>query len=430
MESPSVIKEDFLHYVWKTKQFNLNDLRLVDGRPLSIVKYGHHNHNAGPDFSEGAIKIEDIQWIGNIEIHVQSSQWMAHRHQEDPAYDNVILHVVLEDDAPVKRADGTLIPTLELKNLIYPTLYKNYAQLISSSGWIPCEKMIHKVDPMRKSLWFNKIGIERLERKTGEIEALLKRVNNDWEQLCFVILSRYMGAKVNTLPMELMALRCDLKILAKNRDNLQSIESILYGIAGLLSSEFADEYPSRLKSEFSFYQKKYHLKSINPVAWKFSKMRPSNFPTIRIAQLAHIIHRNHFLLRAFIDARDINQLKALLQCEASEYWDDHYRFDSQSRFQKKKVSNSWIEMLIINVVAPVIFIYGNHIGDQEVKEKAISFLEAITSEKNNITRHWSALGFRCKNALQSQGAIRLKQVYCSNTRCLECNIGNELIKSN
>ncbi|NNF34399.1 MAG: DUF2851 family protein [Saprospiraceae bacterium] len=428
MESPSIIREDFLHYVWKTKQFDLSRMVLVDGRNIKILRFGNHNHDAGPDFSEGLIEIDGIRWAGNIEIHVQSSQWKAHGHQKDPAYDNVILHVVLEDDAPVKRADGTLIPTLELKDLIIPTLFKNYARLMSSSGWIPCENMIQKVDPYKVSLWLNKVGVERLERKTNEVENLLSRVNNDWERLSFIMISRYMGSKVNTFPMELMALQCDLKILAKNRNSVETIEAILFGISGLLNSSYEDEYPTKLKREFSFYKKKYNLKSINPVAWKFSKMRPSNFPTIRISQIANLIHKNHFLLRSFIDAEDIHQLKHILNCEASPYWDDHYRFDKSSKQLKKKLSNSWIEMLIINVVAPLLFIYGNHIGDQNIKDKAISFIESIPSEKNSIISKWKDLGIGCKNALQSQGSLRLKQVYCQDSRCLECSIGNDLIK--
>ena len=429
MESPSIIREDFLHYVWKTKQFDLSRMLLVDGRKVKILKFGNHNQDAGPDFSEGLIKIDGISWAGNIEIHVQSSQWKAHGHQNDPAYDNVILHVVLEDDKSVKRADGSLIPTLELKDLINPTLYKNYSRLMSSSGWIPCENMIQKVDPYKVSLWLNKVGIERLERKTNEVEALLSRVNNDWERLCFIMISRYMGSKVNTLPMELMALQCDPKILAKNRNSVETIEAILFGISGLLNSAYEDEYPNKLKQEFSFYKKKYNLKSINPVAWKFSKMRPSNFPTIRISQLADLIHRNPFMLRSFIDAEDIHQLKYILSCEASSYWDNHYRFDKTSKQLKKKLSNSWIEMLIINVVAPLMFIYGNHIGDQNIKDKAISFIESIPSEKNSIISKWKDLGIGCKNALQSQGGLRLKQIYCQDSRCLECSIGNDLIKT-
>lgn len=429
MESPSIIRENFLHYVWKTKQFDLSRMVLVDGRKVKILRFGNHNYDAGPDFSEGLIEIEGVRWAGNIEIHVHSSQWNSHGHQKDPAYDNVILHVVLEDDAPVKRADGTLIPTLEIKDLINPTLFMNYSRLMSAYGWIPCENMIQKVDPFKVSLWLNKVGIERLERKTGEVEELLSRVNYDWESLCFILISRYMGSKVNTLPMELMALQCDLKILAKNRDRIETIEAILFGISGLLNSTYEEEYPLKLKREFSFLKKKYNLKSINPVAWKFSKMRPSNFPTIRIAQLAHIIHKNHNLFRSFIDAEDIHQLKGLLSCEASHYWDNHYRFNKSSKQLKKKLSNSWIEMLIINVVAPLMFIYGNHIGDQNIKDKAISFIESIPPEKNTIINKWKDLGIGCNNALQSQGGLRLKQVYCQDSRCLECSIGNDLMKS-
>ncbi len=430
MDSPSIIKEDFLHYVWKTRQFKLTDLKLVDGRSCSILNFGNHNMDAGPDFSEGIIEIEGIQWAGNIEIHVVSSLWNQHGHQDDPAYDNVILHVVLDDDLPVKRKDGTLIPTLELNDLIHPTLFNNYARLLSSAGWIPCHNLIHKIDPGKASLWINKVGIERLERKTSEIEKILSQVNQDWEQLCFIMLSRYLGAKVNILPMELIARQCSNTILAKNRDNITTIESILFGLSGLLASEYDDEYPKILRKEFNFYKKKYNLKPINPVAWKFSKMRPSNFPTIRISQLAGIIYNNHNLFRSLVESDDSMQIRSYLNSAASEYWDNHYRFDKLSnRKYKKRLSNSWIDMLIINVITPLLFTYGNHIGDQDLKDRAISFLESIQAEKNSIINRWTELGINCNNALQSQGALRLKQVYCRNYRCLSCSIGNELIKT-
>ena len=230
--------------------------------------------------------------------------------------------------------------------------------------------------------------------------------------------------------MELLARQCKLKDLAKNRDGIKVIEAILFGLSGMLDSTYKDEYPIELKQEFSFYQRKYDLKPINPVAWKFSKMRPSNFPTIRIAQLADIIHKNHFLFRAFIEATEMEEINNLLQCQASSYWDNHYRFDKESpRNHPKKLSKTWIEMLVINVVSPLLFVYGNHIGNQDVKDKAVSFLEYIPPEKNSIINRWHELGIGCKNALQSQGAIRLKQVYCNNTRCMSCGIGNELIKS-
>ena len=430
MESPSIIKEDLLHYVWKTRQFDLSDLQLVDGRKLEILNFGHQNEDAGPDFSEATIIIDGIKWIGNVEMHTISSMWKRHNHHLDSAYDNVILHVVYEDDCPVIRKDGSIIPTLTLRDRINDSIHNNYSRLISSEGWVPCESMIHQVDSSRVSLWLNQTGISRLERKTGEINALLNQYNNDWEQICFILLCKYMGAKVNTLPMELMARQCDVKILSKNRDHLSGIEAILFGLSGMLQSPYKGEYPQKLITEFKFFQKKYNLNPINPVAWKFSRMRPSNFPTIRIAQIADMMTRSPFIFRRFIEAESIKEVVSLLNARASNYWDNHYRFDVESNIKKKQLSKSWIEMLIINVVAPLLFIYGKSTFNLDLCDKAISFMEDLPAEKNAIINKWQSLGVEVKNALQSQGSLQLKQEYCSSHQCLSCSIGNQLIKGN
>ena len=428
MESPSVIKEALIHYVWKTRQFDHNDLTLTDGRKLSIHDYGSQNSDAGPDFSNGKISIENIQWAGNIEMHSASSMWIKHGHGDDPAYNNVVLHVVYEDDLPVKRKEGSRIPTLELKGRINHKIKENYARLISGSTWIPCEKLIHQVDAFKVKLWIEKVAIERLERKTSHIYQLLEQCNDDWEQACFVLLSRYLGSRVNVLPMELMSKQCDVKILYKNSDNLNTIEAILFGISGLLNSPYKDEYPNTLKNEFEFYRRKYLLKNINPVSWKFARMRPFNFPTLRIAQLSSLLHNKRFLFRSFVEAEDTAAIKPLLQAKASEYWDTHYRFDEESKMQEKRLGNTMIDLIIINVIAPLIFVYGQYLSDEKLKEKALNFLEQVPAESNNITRKWVKLGLQNENALSSQSLIQLKQEYCDLKRCLECSIGNELIR--
>ena len=428
MDSPSIIMEAFLHYVWKTRQFDHHDLFLTDGRKLKIQDYGHHNHDAGPDFSNARITLDNILWAGNIEMHTVSSMWNKHKHNMDPAYDNVILHVVHENDMDIFRKSGDIIPTLELKNRINPKISSNYHKLLDDSNWIPCEKLIHNVDAFRIKLWLEKIAIERLERKTGTISELLDQTSNDWEQTCFVLLSRYLGAKVNVLPMELLAKNIDIKLLYKNSDNKRALEAILFGVSGLLNSSFKDDYPNLLKTEFEFYKKKYGLNTLNPVGWKFARMRPSNFPTLRIAQLAALLFNRRFLFRAFIEAQNIKDIYKLLGAKSYEYWDTHYRFDEESKMREKKLGNMSMNLIVINVIVPLMFVYGQHLSDESIKDKALKFLQDIPAELNSITKKWMSLEIPNENALYSQSLIQLKHEYCENKRCLECAIGNEIIR--
>ncbi len=429
MDSFSIVKEDLLQYVWRTKQLSLDELFTTDGEKVDIFHFGYLNSHAGPDFSQAKIKINDTLWVGNVEMHVLSSMWNTHGHNNDPAYDNVILHVVYEEDKEICRKDRSKIPCIELKDRILPKIKSNYGKLLQNDYWVPCEKLINLVPQEKIQFWWHHLLVDRLERKTNDIKDILAINRGDWEETTFVLISKYLGGKVNSLPMELLARSIPVTTLYKNRNNLLTVEALLFGQSGMIQSAFKDEYPSKLKKEYSFYQKKYSLQPINPVAWKFGKMRPANFPTIRIAQLADLLYQQEFLFRKIIEAHDGLTIKSIFAAEASFYWNNHYRFDKESKSRVKKLGDGFIDMLSINVVAPLLFTYGMMTGEEKYKNKALHLLQEIPPEKNNIISRWKSLSVTPKNAYDSQSLIQLKQQFCRHQKCLHCAIGNHIMKS-
>ena len=422
-------KEELLHYVWKTKRIDYNNLKTTDGRSLKIQSWGHHNHDSGPDFSHAVIAIDNMTWSGNVEMHVFSSQWRKHRHHLDKAYDNVILHVVYEHDDEVYRTSGNTIPTLELKSLIDEKLISRYLQLIQKESWIPCEKTIGSYPIEKAPLWLSSLLIQRLESKVASLKTIHDYTEGDWEQTTFILLSKYMGAKVNQQPMEMMARSLDVKTIYKNKDSLIAIEALLYGQAGLLKhTKPKDPYLVILKQQYELFQKKYNLTPIDPVAWKLSKLRPANFPHIRLSQLASILYNNNHFFSLLLSDIDIKSFQQLLKTTASEYWNTHYTFGKESSSKKKNIGNSFIEMLLINVVAPLSFYYGVSIDSNDYKNRAINLLESIKGEKNNIVKKWQDLGFPSTYASDTQALLQLKNEYCNNKKCLHCQIGDFLLK--
>ena len=427
MDSPSVIKEDLIQYVWKSKLFDINDLITTCGLKVSILNFGVHNHDSGPDFLNAKVMIDGILWAGNVEMHVTSSDWNAHKHSADLAYDNVILHVVYEHDTEILRKDNTRIPCIELKSRIPNKLKSNYLTLINNTSWIPCEGSIQKTSLSKHKLMYYNLLVERLERKTKEIKTILDQENNDWEQVSFILLSKYLGSRVNKLPMEMVARSIPFQILLKNINRPFILEAILIGQAGLLTSGFKDEYPKKLKKEYLFQKEKYNLKPINPIMWKMSRLRPANFPLIRLAQLSKIIETNGSLFRMLIDTKNVTRILELFNAIASEYWDTHYRIDVESKYKEKALGKSFAEMICINVVAPILFLYGKEMSDDRYISQSITLLEAIPPENNTIIKKWNSLGLLVENGFASQALIQLKNEYCNKFRCLSCRIGNEII---
>ena len=424
----NALNEDLIHYLWKTKRFIYTDLKSSNGVDIEIIQWGNHNHNSGPDFSNGKIKIADTLWAGNIEMHISSSDWDRHHHTIDPAYDNVILHVVWEHDKEVIDQNGKPIPTLVISDYVDQKLITRYAALMQNELRIPCEKLIGGLDLTRMNLWLHNVLIERLEAKTKYLSVLLVDTENDWNQVFFIAVSKYMGLKINAEPFEQLARSFDLNILWKIGNNLNQIEALLFGQAGMLQSSGGDEYYQSLKTEYHHLANKYKLQPISTVSWKFARMRPANFPTIRIAQLAALLFHHRYLFSKILEANDIKEISKILKVSTSDYWDDHYRFNTDSIYKAKPIGDNLIQIIIINVISPLLFLYGKQLGKEDYKEKSIAYLENTKSETNKITKLWKELGVKAKSAYFSQGLIQLKTQYCDQKQCMQCRVGDQLLR--
>ena len=423
------MREDFLHYLWRMKRLRLDQLQTTQGESIQILHFGRHNTHAGPDFTEARIKIADTLWVGNVEMHLKSSEWLAHRHQEDKAYDTVILHVVLEEDQIIFRNNGERIPCIELQKRIPPKISKNYQQLLHNVYWIPCQHHFAEVREMTKNLWLDRLLVERLEQKTLSIQERLQHNTNSWEDTFYQVLARNFGLKVNTDPFELLALQTPHKLYAKHKNNLFQIEALLFGQSGLLDEDFEDAYPNALKKEYLFLKGKYQLSPIKKESWRFLRMRPANFPTIRIAQFATLTFQSLHLFSKMLEVKTIKDIEELLTVEISEYWHTHYVFDKPSKKRIKTLGTNTIHLLVMNAIVPCLFLYGTQKDAEEYKDKALALLEELPAEKNAIISQWERLGMRPNSAYQTQALLQLKKEYCTKQRCLECAVGNRILAS-
>jgi len=416
------MREEFLYYLWENR---LTDkaLTTTEGESVEVVATGYRNTNSGPDFLEAKIQIGDKLWAGHVEIHVKSSDWNRHGHQTDKAYQNVILHVVYENDT-----QSNDIPTLELKGRFDETLFANYQRFISSKSWIPCEKSIAQVPVFTRLSWLDRMAVERLESKAETVTKILNANQFDWEDALYKLLMRYFGLKVNNEAFETLANILPFKTLLKHADNLLQLEAMLMGCAGFLEDDFTEDYPLLLKREFTVMKAKFNLLAMPAERWKFMRMRPSNFPTIRLAQMAQLIHKNGCLFSKIREAKNADEVKALFDVAASEYWETHYRFETASEVKPKHLGDATANILIINAVVPLLFCYGKLHKDESVCEIAMQFLEETETEDNAIIRHFTQCGIKAENAMQSQALLHLYNMYCKRKRCLECRIGNVLLK--
>ncbi|MEP7167979.1 MAG: DUF2851 family protein [Bacteroidota bacterium] len=420
------MKEDFLHYLWKLKLFN-SDLVTTNGETVQILKCGEHNKNSGPDFFNAKIKIGNTTWAGNVEMHVKASDWNQHGHQKDKAYQNIILHAVHEADAKNIDLNGNEIPTVQLKNKFKPELWNQYENLLSSKQWIPCANMIETVDKFTVNAWLERMVIERLEEKIIFIENLLSQNKNNWEETFYQCLARNFGFKLNSAPFELLAKSLPIKYLGKHKNNLLQIESMLFGQAGLLQEKFKDQYPNDLKREYIFLKNKFELQAIEKHLWKFARTRPVNFPSIRIAQFAMLVHRSSHLLSLILETKKAKDILKLFDVSTSEYWTTHYRFDNAGKSSEKNLGKSSVENILINTVIPFLFLYGKEKQDDYIRNRSLELLEQLPAENNIIIREWQLLKIEAGSAYRSQGLIQLKNEYCSQKKCLNCGIGNKIL---
>jgi hypothetical protein len=421
------MREDFLHYVWRMKRFDMTDMLTTAGENIDIVAFGEHNKDAGPDFSNAKIRIGAITWAGCVEMHTISSEWLKHGHQHNEAYQKVILHVVYEEDQILHDAQGNRIPCLELRGRIPEGIYKKYWALLHNERWIPCQHEFTKVMSMTKNMWLDRLLVERLETKTQAIDRLWQLNNGDWEETFYQYFARYLGAKVNGEPFELLARSLSHKILAKHKDNRLQLEALLFGQAGMLDGVFLDDYPQKLQKEYLFLKHKHQLTPIQKVSWKYARMRPPALPTIRIAQLAMLVHQSSHLFSKCLEANNIRDIEVLLETKLSDYWLDHYVFDQESERSHKSLGAGTILILTINVIAPFLFFYGKKKNDEKYKDKALALLDEVLPEENAIIRGWKKLGEVVKTAAQTQALLQLKNEYCDKKRCLECAIGHKVL---
>jgi hypothetical protein len=420
--------EQFLQYIWKFGLFDRSGLITDSGEEITIVKIGKLNSNAGPDFLNARLKISDTTWAGNVEMHLNSSDWYKHNHHVDEAYNNVILQVVQNNDQPVFLQNGEKLPTLELK--FDQRFYENYQALIQTKKWVSCEEKIRKLDRFMINCWLESLMVERLCMKSSLIEDTLSRLNYDWSETFYIYLAKNFGFNVNGEPFEMLARSLNLKNLSKQKDSLLQIEAMLFGQAGFLGEAERDDYYMALKKEYTFLKKKYGLKPLDKYIWKFLRLRPDNFPTIRIAQLATLIYQSSFLFSRILGTEKIDEIINLFSVSASEYWNDHYQFGKKLPKKRiKKIGKESITSFVINTISPFLFLYGKINGKEEIKERAVLILSALQPEKNSVTAGWANIGIKADNAAQSQALLHLKKHYCDPKNCLSCMFGNKFITS-
>jgi len=422
------MKEDFLHYIWQFKNFDFTKLHTTQGEKLLIINSGQYLQKAGPDFFNAQIVIGTQKWAGNIEIHLKSSDWYVHRHETDPNYENVILHVVWEHDTEVFRKDNTEIAVLELKEYVSKKVLENYQSLISSKTWIFCENEIDSIDNFVFKNWLERLFFERLEKKYQPIEKLFSATIKDWEAVLFCLLAKNFGLNTNGETFFKIANSIPFQKIRKESFDVQNLEAMFYGRAGLFMKECEDFYFTELKERWEYLLQKYDLKKVYVEPMQFFKHRPDNFPTIRLSQLANLYHSRQNLFSDMMKAETLLEFYDIFNIAASDYWDDHYQFDKRSSKKKKKLTNSFIDLLLINTVDPLKFAYASSQGN-DVSEQMIRLLADIPAEKNSIIDKFHSFGITAKNAYETQSLLQLKNEYCNKKRCLECAIGLELMKS-
>ena len=423
------MKEDFLHYLWKFKKFDSLNLRTFNGEEITIVNVGQYLELAGPDFFNAQIVIGKQKWAGNVEIHLKSSDWYVHHHERDEAYENVILHVVWEHDTEIFRSNNTEIPVLELKTYIDAATIANYKFLMTPKSWIYCEKQLRDIKEFTLKNWQERLFFERLERKSNPIFELLKRTNNDWESVLFCLLAKNFGLNTNGEIFFKIAQTISFSTVRKESFEVENLEALLLGIAGLLDAEKEDNYFKDLKFRYFYLLHKYQIekKVFEPV--QFFKHRPDNFPTIRLSQLANLYHVQQNLFSVISTLNSVKNSYEVFNVSASEYWQNHYQFDKESLKKKKKLSKSFIDLVIINTIIPLQFAYAKSQG-KEISEDLIQLINGVAPEKNTIIDKFGSFGIKAENAFETQSLLQLKNEYCNKSRCLECALGMELLKSN
>ncbi|WP_269221966.1 DUF2851 family protein [Flavobacterium sp. IMCC34518] len=423
------MKEDFLHYLWKYKKFDTLHLKTHNQEDITICNVGQFLQLAGPDFFNAQIIIGNQKWAGNVEIHIKSSDWYLHHHEKDAGYENIILHVVWEHDSEIYRSNNTEIPVLELKKYVSADILNNYKKLLQPKSWIFCEKQLKEIPQFTFLNWQERLFFERLERKSIPIFELLVSTNNDWEAVLFCLLAKSFGLNTNGDIFLKIAQSIPFSVIRKECFEVENLEALLFGSAGLLDAEKEDNYFKDLKFRYFYLLHKYQLDKccIEPV--QFFKHRPDNFPTIRLSQLANLYHKHQNLFSKISSLNAINAIYDFFCISVSPYWQTHYQFDKESPKKKKILSKSFLDLIVLNTIIPLQFAYAKSQG-KEASEDLITILNEIDPEKNSIIDKFGSFGIKAKNAFETQSLLQLKNEYCNKNKCLDCAIGMELLKNN
>ena len=428
--------EQLLHYVWKHKMYPLGELTTTDGRTVEVIDPGLHNHNAGPDFFNAKVKIDGTLWVGNVEIHDKSSDWHKHGHDHDSAYDNVVLHVAGIIDSEVQTTSGQILPQLQLD--VPAKVQEHYDELLETDQYPPCYEIIPELSMLTVHAWMAALQTERLERKTEDIRRRAERCNGSWEDAYFVTLARNYGFGINGEAFEEWAYHVPLSAVGMHRDDLFQIEAIFLGQAGLLELDTVpahyqkdalnEGYFAKLRNEYQYLAHKFSLQPMDRKLWRFLRLRPQNFPHIRIAQLANLYYERKANLSRLIECKTVSELQEMMRTHVTPYWETHYTFGSESAANGKNLSPFSLNLLLINTAIPMLFAYGRHASKEELCDRAFDLLEQLRAEENYIIRMWRKCGLEVKNAGDSQALIQLKKEYCDRKDCLRCRFGYEYLK--
>jgi len=423
-----MVNEELLWVLWQHVLFDVKDLCTVTGDPIQISYAGTMNRNSGPDFNMSRLKIGVMEWIGDVEIHVHSSDWYKHNHQNDPAYESVILHVVYEFDKDIVRSDGTILPVLQLKYRIDSNHIRNYHYLIQNKSDIPCSPLYHKVKEVVSEQMKQRVLVERLKRKTDNL--YLQLLNQpDWKTIAGKLIFQSFGTGLNDLLFERIASNIDFNWIARLSYSKISLEALFFGMSGMLNVPFRDDYPRKLNKEFEFLKSKYDIESVVDYSeWKFLRTRPVNFPTIRLAQLSALLE-NPDWFTLFSDIQNFEQARVLFQNDVSNYWHTHYRFDVPSVHSFKKSGKDFMSLVLINALIPYYVLEARYYNNADKWDSIFSLLETIEAEDNAITRSFVKKGMKIRNGYDSQSAIELYKMYCTHKKCLSCTIGHAVLRN-
>ena len=422
--------EAFLQYVWQHRLLE-GPLVTTEGLPVVVERPGELNRDAGPDFLDSRLVIGGLHWAGNVEVHTRASDWNQHGHSDDKAYNNVILHVVYIYDADIILENGKKVQTLDISQSLPQYVWDNYDSLMNPADdtQIPCASRLKDIPDFLYHLSQDRLLVERIERKSGDVERILKESKGSWEQACYWLTAHYFGGKTNAFAFELLAKVTPMRIVAKIKDNPFRVEALYMGQAGLLDGDFNDEYPKKLQREYKYLSAAYQLTPMEGHLWKFFRVRPSSFPTLRISQFSDLMSKSSNLFSKMLDAEDTGTVSKLFVVQASEYWQSHYNFDKETERGSKSLGKSLINMIIINAWIPLLYEYGVAHGAEMYKERAFNLLQQLPPEDNRITRLWESAGIKIGNAAESQSVIQRYTEYCSRKKCLDCQLAFRIMKT-